>query len=157
MPILRRRGGGCAVLLDPGNVVVSAALAARGIGDNLRHFARLSRWLIDGLDRLGIHGLRQAGISDLAVGQRKVGGACIYRSRGLLFYTASLLVAPDLERMERYLRHPPREPDYRAGRRHRDFVGALPLPVGTDADWLAGKLGRLGPPADVIHPGIGVF
>jgi hypothetical protein len=27
--------------------------------------------------------------------------------------------------MERYLAHPPREPGYRRGRRHRDFVGSI--------------------------------
>jgi len=146
VPLLRRRGGGCAVLLDSGNLVVSVALAAGGIGDNLRHFAHLSSWLAAGLEALGIGGVRQAGISDLALDGRKVGGACIYRARGLLFYSATLLVSPDLERMERYLRHPPREPDYRRGRRHRDFVAPLPLPPGLDIDGLADGLGLLPAP-----------
>mgnify|MGYP000753667588 CR=1 FL=1 len=45
--------------------------------------------------RLGVY---RDGISDLVLGDRKVGGACIYRTRGLLFYSASLLVAPILGR-----------------------------------------------------------
>jgi lipoate-protein ligase A len=123
--VRRRRGGGCAVVLDPGDLVVSLALLVPGIGDNRRHFARISEWLLDGLARAGISGVRREGSSDLAVADRKVGGACISRRRGLLHYGASLLVDPDVGLMERYLRHPPREPAYRAGRSHRDFVGAL--------------------------------
>jgi lipoate-protein ligase A len=125
VPVLRRRGGGCAVVLDAGNVIVSAVLPVEGIGDNRRHFATISDWLIGGLTRLGIDGVRQDGISDLVLAQRKVGGSCIYRTKGLLYYSASLLAEPRLELMERYLAHPPREPDYRGGRSHRDFVGRM--------------------------------
>lgn len=127
IPVLRRHGGGCAVVLDPGNVIVVATLPAIGIGDNPRHFASLSRWLVTGLARVrgGFKGIQQRGISDLALGDRKVGGACIYRSKGLLCYSATLLVEPQVALMERYLKHPPREPDYRAGRGHAQFVGQL--------------------------------
>jgi lipoate-protein ligase A len=54
-----------------------------------------------------------------------VGGACIHRTRDLLYYSTTLLCAPELALMERYLRHPPREPGYRHGRRHAEFVGSL--------------------------------
>jgi lipoate-protein ligase A len=139
VPVLRRHGGGCAVLLDPGNVIVTVTLPATGIGDNPRHFASLSRWLVDGLARIrgGFGEVQQRGISDLALGDRKVGGACIYRSKGLLCYSATLLVEPQVELMERYLKHPPREPDYRGGRSHARFVGTLP---GYTADQLATDL-----------------
>ncbi len=133
VPLARRRGGGCAVVLDPGNALISVSLPAPGFGENLAHFARISRWLIAGLARLGVPGVTQRGVSDLALGERKVGGACIYRTRGLLYYAATLLVAPQLALMERYLQHPPREPDYRRGRPHRDFVAPLPLPGPLDS------------------------
>lgn len=139
--VVRRRGGGCAVVLDPGNAVVSLALPVEGLGQNLRHFARITRWLCAGLSRLGIPGVHQAGISDLARDERKVGGACIYRTTGLLYYSATLLVAPDVGLMERYLRHPPREPDYRQGRDHSSFVAALD-PGRDDAGQLAAALGE---------------
>ncbi len=123
--LLRRHGGGCSVVLDPGNLVVSAALPVTDFGRNPEHFERLTCWLSDGLEQVGISGVRQRGISDLALGERKVGGACIYRRRGLLFYSATLLVEPDTGLMERYLAHPPREPDYRRGRPHGEFVASL--------------------------------
>jgi lipoate-protein ligase A len=125
VPLQRRRGGGCAVVLDPGNVLVAAAIAAPGIGDNQRHFDDLCRWLIEGLAEIGVPGICQAGISDLALGDRKVAGCCIYRRPGRLLFSAALLVDPDLSLLDRYLRHPPREPDYRRGRAHLEFVTRL--------------------------------
>lgn len=125
VPVFKRRGGGCAVVLDEGNVVVSAVLPVEGYGSNDRHFKRLSRWLTDGLTRAGIRGVDRGGVSDLVAGDRKVGGACIHRSKNILFYSTTLLVHPDRDSMERYLKHPPREPDYRRGRSHGEFVGTL--------------------------------
>ncbi len=125
VPIVRRRGGGCAVVLDPGNVVVSVTLPAEGLGKNKGHFKRISAWLIAGLERAGFPGVRQDGISDLVLNDRKIAGACIYRTTGLLFYTASVLAAPDVSLMTSYLRHPPREPSYRCGRGHESFVSSL--------------------------------
>ncbi len=150
VPVLRRSGGGCAVLLDPGNVVVSVAWPLPGIGDITGAFAAVSAWLAAGLARAGLPGVRQRGISDLALGERKVGGACIRRTRGLLHYGTTLLVDPDLRLIERYLPHPPREPDYRRGRSHAEFMGRLAdLEPGLDAAGLAGRLARILDPAEL--------
>ncbi len=142
VPVLRRRGGGCAVVLDPGNVIVSLVSPKKGFGGGREAFGGLSAWVIDALGRLGIPGIRQRGISDLTMGDRKVGGACIYRPLGLLYYSTTLLVTPDIDLSERYLQHPPREPDYRAGRSHADFMGKLSGPGRfPDAEGFAFELG----------------
>lgn len=133
VPVFRRRGGGCAVILDPGNAVVSAVLPAPGVGGITSAFAAVSRWIIAGLGSLGLDGARQEGVSDLAHGDRKIGGSCIYRTRGLLYYSTTLLLDPDLDLVERYLPHPPREPEYRRGRPHRDFMGSIGRILGADA------------------------
>jgi lipoate-protein ligase A len=125
VPVRRRRGGGCAVVLDPGNVIVSLVLPLAGVGGITGTFTAISAWLIETLARCGLTGLRQEGTSDLALAGRKVGGSCLWRTRGLVYYSTTLLVAPDLALVGRYLPHPPREPAYRAGRPHRDFMGAL--------------------------------
>ena len=125
IPVLRRRGGGCAVVLDTGNVIVSCALPLPGLGGTKAAFRMISDWLIDALGQTGVAHVRQAGISDLALGEHKIGGACIYRTKGLMYYTTTLLYQPDLDLVERYLKHPPREPDYRAGRTHTAFMGSL--------------------------------
>ena len=139
-PLLRRRGGGCAVVLDPGNLVVSLAAPLEGVGGVTSAFAACTRWLCRGLEAAGVPGVRGDGVSDLVLDDRKVGGSCIYRTRGLVYYSTTLLIAPDLDLVERYLPHPPREPEYRRGRRHRDFMGALPLGDPEDA---AARLGAI--------------
>ena len=135
--LLGRRGGGCAVVLDAGNVVASAAYPHPGLGDIHRAMDRGVDWLLGGLVAMGISGVYRAGISDLVRGDRKIAGTCLYRARDLAFFSATLLVDPDLDGVERYLRHPPREPDYRGGRSHRAFMGRL---VSDSSD--AGALAR---------------
>lgn len=125
VPLLQRRGGGCAVVIDPGNVIVSVVAAGLPFGRHRSQFDRLSAWLIEGLAQAGVENVRQAGISDLVLGDRKIAGSAIYRSKDLLYYSASLLVTADLDRIARYLRHPPREPEYRAGRDHLAFLTTL--------------------------------
>lgn len=69
------------MVLDPGNVIVSRVLAVEGIGDNTRHLHELSRWLICGLEAVGVRDLERVGVSDLVQRGRKVSGSCIYRPR----------------------------------------------------------------------------
>lgn len=138
VPVLRRRGGGCAVVLDPGNLVVSLAAPREGVGGVTSAFREATDWMIAGLAAAGFADVRGDGVSDLVRHDRKVGGSCIYRTRGLVYYSTTLLVAPDLDLVHRYLPHPPREPAYRRGRPHRDFMGALP---GLAAADLAAALG----------------
>ncbi len=155
IPILERRGGGCSVVIDPGNVIVSVIATGLPFGNQRGHFDTLTGWLIDGLAEIGLPGIGRAGICDLVWGELKVGGACLYRSRDLLYYTASLLVDPDVDAVTRYLKHPPREPDYRAGRAHAAFMGSLAgLPGFLTKDYLRnaeqvaiGLRGVLRPPA----------
>ena len=142
LTVRRRRGGGCAVVLDRGSLVVSVLLPLPGLGGHRAAFEAISAWLIAALAELGISGVRQAGVSDLTLGDRKIGGSCIYRTKGLLYYSTTLLVDPDMDAVERYISHPPREPEYRGGRRHAEFM--LPLRdvagVERDAGAFAAKL-----------------
>jgi len=144
VPVLRRRGGGCAVLLDPGNLVVSLVAPLAGIGGVTSAFRAATAWIVDGLSGCGVPGVVGAGVSDLALGDRKVGGSCIQRTRGLIYYSTTLLFAPDLDLMERVLPHPPREPAYRRGRAHRDFLGRIGTAPGDDPAAFVERLeGRL--------------
>ena len=118
------------MVLDPGNVIVSVALPLPGISGIKSAFGSISDWLIAALAEYGLPDVRQRGVSDLAIPapghlDLKIGGSCIYRTRGLLYYSTTLLVDPDLDLVDRYLPYPPREPDYRSGRSHRQFMGSL--------------------------------
>jgi len=121
----RRPGGGCAVVLDSGNVIVSVVLPVPGLGDTKKWFMRCTKWMADSLSKAGIPGVYVDGISDLVIEDRKIAGTALHRAKDLLYFSASLLVTPDLTLIERYLPHPPREPEYRASRGHLDFVTSL--------------------------------
>ena len=144
IPILKRAGGGCAVVLDQGNVIVSIVLPTTGISGNKQYFNKISGWLIDKLKLIGIEGVYQDGISDLVIDDRKVGGSSIHRSKDHLYYSSTLLVEPRIYMIEQYLRHPPREPEYRKKRRHRDFISSLPVGDQKDkAKWLVENLEKV--------------
>lgn len=125
VPLLRRRGGGCAVVVDPGNLVISLVLPVPGIGAITSAFAAISARIAGACATCGVAGVHQAGVSDLALDDRKIGGSCLWRTRGILYYSTTLLVDPDWDLIDRYLPHPPREPAYRRGRAHRRFLASL--------------------------------
>ncbi len=125
VPVFRRMGGGCSVFLDPGNLIVSIAFPARGFGGIQTLFNLCSQWLIQGFADMGVSGIYRDGISDLVMENRKIGGSCFYRTKGFAYYSAAILVTPELDKMAAYLRHPPREPEYRKGRSHKDFLTGL--------------------------------
>jgi lipoate-protein ligase A len=125
VPILRRRGGGCAVVLDRGNAIVSAAFPVGGISNVKSRFSALTDWLIEILHYSGLDGISKAGHSDLVIGDRKIAGSCLNLKKGLTYFTASILVTADLSLISKYLKHPPREPEYRRKRSHADFLATL--------------------------------
>ena len=66
------------------------------------------------------------GTSDLALNDRKFSGNAQQRKRTHLLHHGTLLYAFATEPLARYLKPPPRQPAYRAGRSHADFVTNLP-------------------------------
>jgi lipoate-protein ligase A len=127
VPILRRSSGGGTVLLGSGCLLYTLVLrydhapALGGIGSSYIY-------LLERVGRaLGIAGVEPAGISDLALEGRKVSGNAQQRKRDHLLHHGTLLYSFDLEVVGRYLRPPPRQPEYRAGRAHADFLRNLPL------------------------------
>jgi lipoate-protein ligase A len=127
VPLLRRRGGGGTVVLSPGQAVLALVTQVSSPFRNREYFRVINGWVREALADLGVEPARveDRGISDLAIGERKILGTSLYRRRLLLFYQGSLLVSNDLSLFDRYLRHPSRVPDYRGGRSHRDFCTTL--------------------------------
>ena len=76
------------------------------------------------LDAFGVVG-RPEGTSDVAVGARKISGNAQARRWKALLVHGTLLVDFDPELADAVLKHPPREPAYRQGRPHRDFLVTL--------------------------------
>jgi lipoate-protein ligase A len=68
--------------------------------------------------------VRRRGDTDLAIDERKISGNAQRRGRNALLFHGTFLHAVDTELLETLLPLPSREPDYRRGRRHRDFVAS---------------------------------
>lgn len=125
VPVYKRNTGGCAVVLTPEMWCLSCALYGRKQIQSKDCFALFNRAVCESFSRAGMVGLRHRGISDIALGEKKIAGTALYRNRELVFYHAVINIAGDVEMIERYLNTPPREPDYRKGRSHREFVTSL--------------------------------
>jgi len=125
VPVLRRRGGGGAVLLGPGCLVLTLV---RRVDEPLavgRHLGEAVERVRGALGRAAGIEVEVRGTGDLCLGDRKILGSSAFSGRGAFLYQASLLVSLDLGLVERYLRHPSREPAYRRGRPHRAFLTTL--------------------------------
>lgn len=141
IPVFRRIGGGGAVILHSSQCCYAVRFPRRrdwGIAD---YFRLGSDFLKSACQKhLGIR-LEARGISDLCLGEQKVLGCSLYLPRHCALYLASVLVDDSLPLMQRYLRHPSREPLYRQGREHASFVTHLnkyapELRPATLATWL---------------------
>jgi lipoate---protein ligase len=125
VPWLRRRGGGGTVILGPGQVVLAAVKRVDSPYRNREYADAINRWIVEALEGFGVSGVHPEGISDLAIGEKKIVGTSIYRTRLVLFYQASLLVANDISLFTRYLAMPAKVPEYRRGRTHEEFCTTL--------------------------------
>jgi lipoate-protein ligase A len=126
VPVVVRPSGGGAVVLAPGVVAASALFAADPAARFPEpYFRRCCGAVAAALAALGVAGVEMRGISDLCLGDRKVAGSSLRLAAGRVLFQVSVLVDPDLGVLDRYLRHPSREPAYRAGRSHREFVTSL--------------------------------
>jgi lipoate-protein ligase A len=143
--VLRRESGGGTVVLAPGclNYAVVLSLVS---SPHLIDVAESFRVILGRVARgLAVPGLSIAGGTDLALDGRKVSGNAQRRGRRAVLHHGTLLYGFDPALASRYLREPTRQPAYRAGRRHVDFVANLPLPAATLRTRLADGLMGLVP------------
>lgn len=128
IPVLRRCSGGGTVLQTPGCLNYSLILRVPESGP-LATITSTNRWVMqrhrDALADLTGRLVCVEGFTDLAIEGRKVSGNAQRRkSRALLFHGCFLLRA-NLPLIEATLRMPSKEPGYRRGRPHRDFLTNL--------------------------------
>ncbi len=125
IPVYKRPSGGETVILTPNTLVISVRLPDPGKQNPNIFFKQINHLIINALQNAGVDSLGQRGISDIAIGEKKILGSSIYRKREMVFYHAVLNLSEPAETIGRYIRHPKREPDYRRGRDHAEFVTSL--------------------------------
>src|SRR5262245_6531046 len=129
--ILRRSSGGAAIVAGPGCLMYAVVLRYAG-REHLRLLDEAHRHVLSAMAAAlsSLVGNVQAlGTSDLAVGRRKFSGNSLRCKRDHLLYHGTLLYDFDLTLIERLLKMPPREPEYRRGRPHGEFVTNLGIPA----------------------------
>jgi lipoate-protein ligase A len=125
--ILRRSSGGGTVLLGPGCLVYALVLTRaravelQGITTSYRYIFATMQTALKGM----APGIAHAGTSDLASQGKKFSGNSQQRKRRSLLHHGTLLYAFNHRLVERYLRQPARQPEYRQGRPHLDFIQNL--------------------------------
>jgi lipoate-protein ligase A len=121
IPVLRRCTGGGAVLQGPGclNYSLILPITAQVTETNISIMQRHAKAV----------GGEVRGHSDLTLGDLKFSGNAQRRKRRYLLFHGSFLLNLDIERIERLLPLPSREPDYRHHRPHREFLVHLEIPA----------------------------
>lgn len=130
LPILRRASGGGTVLLGPGCLAYALVLPV-DLHPNLASIRGANRFILEriaGALRRWEGAVACRGVSDLAIGERKISGNAQRRTRHALLFHGTILYRMPAEVIARYLRHPRRQPAYRADRPHDSFVCTIPAP-----------------------------
>ena len=129
IPVLRRCSGGTSVVIGPGCLMYSVVLSyERNPGlrmVDVAHAYVLGK-VADAVKRFVPSAMFQ-GTSDLTLNGRKFSGNSLRCKRDHLLYHGTLLCDFSLDLIGRWLKTPPREPDYRAQRSHIDFITNLPV------------------------------
>ncbi|MDP3451416.1 MAG: hypothetical protein Q8R90_00550 [Bacteroidales bacterium] len=123
--ILKRDTGGESVVLSPSMLVFSSKITLLKPEKPGNIFRLINEQLINSFLKIGIESLYSKGISDISVNNKKILGSSMYLKGKVLFYHAVLNINEDVSLISKYLKHPTREPDYREGRAHNEFVTSL--------------------------------
>ncbi|MGI6296206.1 MAG: lipoate--protein ligase family protein [Armatimonadota bacterium] len=131
---IKRITGGGTVLQSGGILNYSYTAPDPGGLDIKRTFESGAQFIIAGLAEFGIDGCYR-GISDVAVRELKISGNAQARKWRSILLHGTVLVDLDFDLLAAVLKHPAREPDYRRGRNHRDFLTTMRnLHVSADKD-----------------------
>lgn len=129
VPVLRRISGGASIVAAPGCLMYALFLSYER-RPHLRMLDAAHETVMQSL--VGALGpleprLTYDGTCDLVVSGRKVSGNSVRCRRDWMLYHGTLLIDMDLSLLDRFLLHPPREPEYRQKRKHSDFTTNLRL------------------------------
>jgi len=132
IPVLRRCTGGGTVLQGPGCLNYSLVLRLADSGP-LQSIPATNAFVLN-LHQTALSALLRApvemrGHTDLAIGGLKFSGNAQRRKKHFLLFHGSFLLHLDMSLVERALRLPSRQPEYRVNRSHSDFLINLGVPA----------------------------
>jgi lipoate---protein ligase len=129
IPILRRTSGGAAIVTGPGCLMYAAVLSyeLRPALRSLEAAHSLAMETLLSAIAPFVPDVSRRGICDLTYHDRKFSGNSVRCRRQHLLYHGTVLYDFAIELIEDCLAMPPRVPDYRASRDHREFITNLPL------------------------------
>ena len=133
IPVLRRSSGGGTIVAGPGCLMYSVVFGFEEHPD-LHGIDRIHKYVLEKLLAClagQVSGIARGGISDLVICKNgiaeKFSGNALRVKRSHFLYHGALLYDFDLPRIAELLATPTRQPEYRQGRNHREFVTNLPL------------------------------
>lgn len=132
IPVLRRCSGGATVVGGPGCLMYSVVLALDADAPlrkiDVAHEYVMSR-LLNALQQQ-LPDIRWQGICDLTWNNRKCSGNSLKIARHHLLYHGTILFDFRLDVISKALKLAPRQPDYRQGRDHHEFITNIPIEPG---------------------------
>lgn len=122
IPIYKRSGGGGTVLLNPDGFCMGFRFK-RDPALSIHDYFEMGTGVLAGVLKEQ-HNLdtKSRGISDLCIGDLKILGCSLFMPKNSVLYLASVLDKDNFDNIDKYLAHPSKEPDYRKGRNHLDFL-----------------------------------
>jgi len=125
--ILRRISAGGTILQGPGCLNYSLVLSY-GRDPLLRDIRKSYEFILGricgSLRDLGIE-VKYEPLSDITLDGRKISGNAQARRRKYLLHHGTILYDFPIERIEKYIKMPKKEPAYRMGRSHSDFLANI--------------------------------
>lgn len=129
IPVFRRSSGGASIVTAPGCLMYAVLMDYRK-RPQLRMLEQAHRFVMtkmqDALSELEIETEFQ-GTCDLTIDGKKVSGNALRCKKNWMIYHGTMICeAMDLQLVSKCLGQPKRQPEYRAGRSHADFLCKIP-------------------------------
>ncbi|KPL01266.1 MAG: hypothetical protein AMJ91_00460 [candidate division Zixibacteria bacterium SM23_73_3] len=125
--IIRRFSGGGSVFLSE-KCLNYTIIIPQTLSNGLRHispsFQAINGMVVDTLKEFQLPAKVEED-TDVAVNSRKIAGSSQSRRWGVLCHQGTILIESETENIEKLIKNPTKQPKYRNGRTHKDFLTSL--------------------------------